>query len=263
MQLEQELKEFTSFWERAKEIVIKKGNDYASDDRLSNFKLVAQICHLQPEQVAMVMIATKAVRLGELIGAGKEASNESVADSLLDNSNYSFLLHCLGVEREESKVRIEKGKSKQSPRTNDDHVIVYTDTIGNRYEYILKMAQGMTSGYIEPTEDGIKAPGVDELAAIKARLISPTPKIVWIDANGKKYTAEELLKTGLAVPCKNQFETDRLSEVLKKLSTTSPKSHGINREAWVGRTVPEGKRICTCQEQAKCKDAYIVCTCPE
>ena len=81
---------FKRFTEKQAEIMLSKGNDYAGEDRLSNFKLVGQICGLSPEMVAMVMEATKIVRLGQLM-RGKEPSNESIDDSILDGSNYYAL----------------------------------------------------------------------------------------------------------------------------------------------------------------------------
>lgn len=68
-----------------------KGNDYAGEDRLSNFKLVSQIVGITPEQVLLVFIATKAVRIGNLQG-NKTPNNESVDDSIIDLVNYGILL---------------------------------------------------------------------------------------------------------------------------------------------------------------------------
>ena len=82
--------------------MIGKGNDYANEDRLSNFKLAGSICGLTPEQNCLSLIATKVARLGVLLG-GKEPSNESIDDSLLDLANYAVLLACLREEKEIDK----------------------------------------------------------------------------------------------------------------------------------------------------------------
>jgi hypothetical protein len=95
MTLQEQVQEFNEFAEKQADIMLKKGNDYANEDRLSNFKLVAQITGLTPEQVIMVFIATKTVRLGNLIASGKAPNNESIEDNLLDSSNYNQLLNMI------------------------------------------------------------------------------------------------------------------------------------------------------------------------
>lgn len=94
MNLQQQTKFVDDFLSRMKEVMIGKGNDYANEDRLSNFKLAGSICGLTPEQNCLSLIATKVARLGVLLG-GKEPSNESIDDSLLDLANYAVLLACL------------------------------------------------------------------------------------------------------------------------------------------------------------------------
>ena len=81
---------FEKFSSQMAEIMLSKGNDYATDDRLSNFKLVAQIAQIPVEKVFMVFLATKIVRLGNLTSGG-QPNCESINDSLLDNANYSVL----------------------------------------------------------------------------------------------------------------------------------------------------------------------------
>lgn len=95
----QQIQYFEAFVQRQKEIMQSKGDDYAGEDRLSNFKLVAQIVGITPEQVALVFIATKAVRLGELL-RGKEPKNESVEDSILDGSLYNALMAMILKDKE-------------------------------------------------------------------------------------------------------------------------------------------------------------------
>lgn len=73
-------------------VILSKGNDYANDDRLSNFKLAGTICGLTTEQNCLSLIATKVARLGVLFNSNSEPSFESVEDSILDLANYSTLL---------------------------------------------------------------------------------------------------------------------------------------------------------------------------
>ena len=81
---------FITFASRMSETMLSKGNDYAGDERLANFKLVAKIAQIPVEKVFMVMLATKVVRLGNLTSGG-QPNCESINDSLLDNANYSVL----------------------------------------------------------------------------------------------------------------------------------------------------------------------------
>ena len=75
--------------------LLKKGNDYATNDRLSNFKLAGAICGLSAEQNCLSLIATKVARLGVLLSTKADPNNESISDSLLDLANYAVLLDML------------------------------------------------------------------------------------------------------------------------------------------------------------------------
>jgi len=92
MTQQEQIKHFESFTTQMKEILFKKGNDYANTDRLSNFKLAGSICQLKAEQNCLSLIATKVARLGVLLNSEKTPDNESVQDSVLDLANYSVLL---------------------------------------------------------------------------------------------------------------------------------------------------------------------------
>lgn len=100
MTKEEQQKFFDNFVQEQRDIMLKKGDDYAGQDRLSNFKLVAAIVGITPEQVALVFVATKAVRLGELL-RGKEPKNESTYDSILDGGNYNILMAMLQSDKAE------------------------------------------------------------------------------------------------------------------------------------------------------------------
>ena len=86
---EAHIEEFT---DKMKAIILSKGNDYANDDRLSNFKLAGAISGLTPEQNCLSLIATKVARLGVLLKSNTPAENESIEDSLIDLANYAVLL---------------------------------------------------------------------------------------------------------------------------------------------------------------------------
>lgn len=99
MTKEKQKEHFENFVNEMRGILIKKGNDYSNDDKLSNFKQVAEIVGIKPAQVALTLMAIKLSRLGVLLNSEIEPSNESVSDSIIDLSNYSFLLDCIINEK--------------------------------------------------------------------------------------------------------------------------------------------------------------------
>ena len=87
------------FYAEKKNILKLKGEDYANEDVLSNFKTAGANIGISAEQQCLSLIATKVARLGNLL-SGKTPNNESVSDSILDLSNYTDLLYCLVNETE-------------------------------------------------------------------------------------------------------------------------------------------------------------------
>ena len=81
--------------------MISKSNDYANEDVLSNFKLVAKLEGSTPIKDIFGHIANKVVRLGNLLGNDKSPLNESVSDSASDLINY---LHLLTMAIQEGEV---------------------------------------------------------------------------------------------------------------------------------------------------------------
>ena len=86
---------FKSFTDAMGNILLKKRNDYAKEDVLSNFKEVGHILNMPPEKVALTLMGVKISRLGTLLQGGIVAQNESVQDSVMDLANYCFLLASL------------------------------------------------------------------------------------------------------------------------------------------------------------------------
>ena len=104
MNLENQINQFAEITEQMKSIMFAKGNDYANDDRLSNFKLAGNISGLSPELNCLSLIATKVARLGVLLNNDKTPNNESVNDSLLDLANYTVLLTMLLKDKESKPI---------------------------------------------------------------------------------------------------------------------------------------------------------------
>lgn len=90
-----------------KQTMFKKGNDYANEDRLSNFKLAGSIVGLSASQNCLSLIATKVARLGVLL-KGSEPNNESIDDSIIDLICYSCLLSMIESEKKTPKFTQEE-----------------------------------------------------------------------------------------------------------------------------------------------------------
>ena len=106
------------FYAEKKNILKLKGEDYANEDVLSNFKTAGANIGISAEQQCLSLIATKVARLGNLL-SGKIPNNESISDSILDLSNYTDLLYCLVNEEEENLItQDDLGKIKSAFNKN-------------------------------------------------------------------------------------------------------------------------------------------------
>lgn len=99
----QEQKEFfDEFTKKMEQVIISKGDDYANDDRLSNFKNAGSIIGITAEKQCLSLIATKVARIGNLLD-NKHPNNESIADSVMDMANYSVLMAMILRDAEKEK----------------------------------------------------------------------------------------------------------------------------------------------------------------
>lgn len=98
MNKKEQLEYFDMMASVLKDILAEKGDDYANEDRLSNFKTSGAICGMSAAKHCLGQIATKVARLGNLLD-GKSPKNEPVIDSIRDLANYTFLLGMI-VEEE-------------------------------------------------------------------------------------------------------------------------------------------------------------------
>jgi hypothetical protein len=97
MNKQQQKDAFNALIEKAESILLKKGDDYANTDRLSNFKDAGRITGITTQQHCLALIATKVARLGNLY-SGKTPNNESIQDSIIDLFNYTALLYMIETE---------------------------------------------------------------------------------------------------------------------------------------------------------------------
>lgn len=92
---------FDAFSAKMEDVMFKKSEDYANEDRLSNFKLAGTIAGGSAEINCLNLIATKVARLGVLLNSGKAPNNESILDSVLDLANYAVLLNMILIDKNE------------------------------------------------------------------------------------------------------------------------------------------------------------------
>jgi len=103
------LGEWDKLTEQILQTMASKGDDYAGDDRLSNFKVAGNLTGIAPKQQCLSLIATKVARLGTLYASGKKPNNEPTLDSEHDLITYGFLMSMLIMEEsKEDKVEGEK-----------------------------------------------------------------------------------------------------------------------------------------------------------
>jgi hypothetical protein len=108
---------FADFVRKMENIMFKKGNDYANEDRLSNFKLAGAISGGSAELNCLNLIATKTARLGVLLNTGKKPDNESISDTILDLANYGVLLAM--ILGEETYLKTERETMKAVSQMTD------------------------------------------------------------------------------------------------------------------------------------------------
>jgi hypothetical protein len=99
MTIEQQQHHFERMINKMSEVMMSKGNDYANEDRMSNFKTAGAIVGVSAEINCLSLIATKVARLGNLLNSKEKPNNESIRDSVLDLANYAILLDMLLSEK--------------------------------------------------------------------------------------------------------------------------------------------------------------------
>lgn len=129
MTQEQQSKLLGEFYAEKKNILKLKGEDYANEDVLSNFKSAGSNIGISPELQCLSLIATKVARLGNLL-SGKTPNNESISDSILDLSNYTDLLYCLVNEQITDEVNKPKTKRWENVAPIKD---TYVPKVGDRF----------------------------------------------------------------------------------------------------------------------------------
>lgn len=87
---------------KIKSVLAAKAGEYATDDRLHNFKRSGQISNRTPEQALLGMLVkhvTSIFDIVEEVAVGKLASAAMVDEKIGDAVNYLILLEALLLER--------------------------------------------------------------------------------------------------------------------------------------------------------------------
>ena len=165
---------------RCKEIMISKSNDYANEDVLSNFKLVAKLEGSTPIKDIFGHIANKVVRLGNLLGNDKSPLNESVSDSASDLINY---LHLLTMAIQEGEVLKSDPYTSSQNENFDNFLKGPTDP----YQIHLPRLSGVNPYCIIETETKTEAPTVNHISQVEKTKLAHEKKsgiLSGFDQNG-------------------------------------------------------------------------------
>ena len=103
MNKKEQLEHFDAAVAKMRGILESKGDDYAGEDRLSNFKIVGSSVRTSAETSCLDKISTKVVRLGTLFASEQPPKNESIEDSIIDLANYAILLHMIVSDTRKNK----------------------------------------------------------------------------------------------------------------------------------------------------------------
>lgn len=165
---------------RCKEIMISKSNDYANEDVLSNFKLVAKLEGSTPIKDIFGHIANKVVRLGNLLGNDKSPLNESVSDSASDLINY---LHLLTMAIQEGEVLKSDPYTSSQNENFDNFLKGPTDP----YQTHLPILSGVNPYRIIETATKTEAPTVNHISQVEKTKLAHEKKsgiLSGFDQNG-------------------------------------------------------------------------------
>jgi len=107
MNRQRQLELLETWYQEKIEVSGKKGNDYANEDMLDNFRRMAILCATlnvdvhTPEGVAIFYAIAKIDRFCNLYFSDKVPENESVDDTLMDGGIYFDLLRMIVTEMRE------------------------------------------------------------------------------------------------------------------------------------------------------------------
>ena len=83
---------FAAQMERCEHILLRKAKEYATDDRLHNFKVAAELQGITPRQALAGMMAKHTVSIYDMISSKGYIPKEKWQEKLTDHLNYLFIL---------------------------------------------------------------------------------------------------------------------------------------------------------------------------
>jgi hypothetical protein len=105
MNKERQERAFNEIVQKVRDVLFAKGDDYAGEDRLSNFKTAGSLAGVTAEVNCLNHIGTKAARLGQLLSSDAPPRNEPISDSILDLTCYSILLEMIRMDSAAGRAR--------------------------------------------------------------------------------------------------------------------------------------------------------------
>lgn len=122
-------------------IMIKKADEYATDDRLHNFKVAAELQGVNPKTALAGMMAKHTVSVYDMCGKNEEYSMDMWNEKITDHINYLLLLKALITEAKEivpgldltSKVVTtdRKGFPTKIEYVDPEGTVIYEETYKN------------------------------------------------------------------------------------------------------------------------------------
>lgn len=81
--------------ERSRMVLVNKADEYATEDRLHNFKVAAALEGKTPEQALAGMMAKHTVSVYDMAESGQFYPIELCQEKITDHINYLFLLNAI------------------------------------------------------------------------------------------------------------------------------------------------------------------------
>ena len=81
--------------ERSRIVLVNKASEYATEDRLHNFKVAAALEGKTPEQALAGMMAKHTVSVYDMAESGQAYPMELWQEKITDHINYLFLLNAI------------------------------------------------------------------------------------------------------------------------------------------------------------------------
>lgn len=89
---------------RCTSVLIDKAKEYATADKLHNFKVAAQLQGITPRQALTGMMAKHTVSVYDMCNSGNDYPMELWDEKITDHINYLLLLRAVVEEEKEKRV---------------------------------------------------------------------------------------------------------------------------------------------------------------